>query len=727
MGEIWGQTIETYFDSNDGGRDGAFHGRWISSDGKEFVGTFTAQCKFTSRRDEQSSSLNLSDEFKKAKRLAARGLADKYVLFTNANLTGTHAETLKARFEEIEGIQEFSVYGKERISQIIHESPRLRLLVPRIYGLGDLSQILDERGYDQAIEILSAFGDDLSKFVITDAYKKAAKSLAKHGFVVLLGEPASGKSTIAAALSLGALDEWGCRALKPRDADEFVQRWNPNEPKQFFWIDDVFGATQYDWASAAKWNSAFPHLNAAIRRGARVVFTSRDYIYRAARNHLKVGAFPLLNEAQVAIQVEKLTKEEREQILYNHMRLGTQPKQFKTRIKPYLTNIAQLERFSPEVARRLSDPIFTKKLVVSEAGLTDFVVRPMEFLEEVIRTLDSHSRAALAAIFMKGGAMTSPMELSAEEANAIETLGSTTSTARSAIGTLHGSLVKQVKHEGSIFWRFKHPTIQDAFASLISADRELMDIYLKGAPIERVFSEVTCGDVGIEGVKVVVPKDRYEMMVYRLDSYYRENRGRLDKLYTFLAYRCDREFLAHYCAVNQALVENLNVGSYLYAVSDVDLLVRLHEFGLLPEPIRLKAFEFIQHLAVNVPDAGFLDPTISPLLTKAEIRTVLDRVRKELVPKLDETIEDWRYQWDRDSDPEDHFYELVSALKSYSEAFTYEEICGKLDSALEHIDGIVEELKLKLPREPEYDELYGDDDNASSSFPARSIFDDVDH
>ena len=52
----------------------------------------------------------------------------------------------------------------------------------------------------------------------------------------------SGKSTIAAALSLGALDEWGCSTIKVRDADDFVKHFNPHE-KQLFWIDDAFGPT----------------------------------------------------------------------------------------------------------------------------------------------------------------------------------------------------------------------------------------------------------------------------------------------------------------------------------------------------------------------------------------------------------------------------------------------------------------------------------------------------
>ena len=96
------------------------------------------------------------------------------------------------------------------------------MLVPRVYGLGDLSQILDERAHSQAKEILSALGDDLAKFVITEAYQRSAKALVEHGFVLLLGEPACGKSTIAAAVAVGALDEWGCSTFKVRDADDFV-------------------------------------------------------------------------------------------------------------------------------------------------------------------------------------------------------------------------------------------------------------------------------------------------------------------------------------------------------------------------------------------------------------------------------------------------------------------------------------------------------------------------
>ncbi|WP_423213169.1 hypothetical protein [Paraburkholderia ginsengiterrae] len=57
-----------------------------------------------------------------------------------------------------------------------------------------------------------------------------------------------------------------------------------------------------------------------MRRGAKVAFTSRDYIYQAAKRFLEQPALPVLQESQVVIHVEQLSKGEKEQLFYNHRR-----------------------------------------------------------------------------------------------------------------------------------------------------------------------------------------------------------------------------------------------------------------------------------------------------------------------------------------------------------------------------------------------------------------------
>lgn len=726
--EVWGQTVQGFFDAKDGGRDGAFYGTWTPKGGEVLHGSFTVQCKFFSDARKVLQLSDLSDELAKAARLAARGLADNYMLFTSARLTGAADEKIKSAFEAIPGLRHFGTYGLERISQFIRESPRLRMLVPRVYGLGDLSQILDHRAYTQAKEILSALGDDLAKFVITDAYRRAAMALVEHGFVLLLGEPACGKSTIAAALALGSLDEYGCFTLKTRDADDFVRHSNPHEPKQFFWVDDAFGATQLDWHGTVAWNKAFPHVQAAIRRGAKIVFTSRDYIYRSARNFLKESALPVLHESQVVIQVEQLAREEREQILYNHIRLGTQPVDFKRTLKTYLPAVAAHQRFSPEIARRLGNPTFTKRLDISSFGLEQFVARPMELLQEIIRTIDDSSRSAMALVFIRGGALPSPITITPDESQAIALLGGTSSEVRNSLVALDGSLLMQVQQGGAYYWRFKHPTIRDAFAALVATNRELMDIYLVGTPIPQLFAEVSCGDVGLEGVKVIVPPDRYEPVLSRVDAFLGRARENKQAVNNFLASRCDKQFLALFLSKHPAFLESLNLWSYLYAISEIDVLARFHELGLLPEAERIRHVSTIRELSVDTPDSGFLLDRIKGLLTLEEIQSILEHVRFSLLPNLRVCVDSWKDNHDGEEDPEAFFSHLMDALKDYEKEFEGdEEALALIKKGYAMIEGAIEDLRSDMPEEPDRGDYNRGGVHQAPTSESRSIFDDVDH
>jgi hypothetical protein len=723
--EIWGQTIQTFFDSYDGGRDGAFNGEWKAKDGEIYSGSFTVQCKFTSKSDKSIILSDLTDEIGKAARLAKKGLADNYFLFTNTKLVGVNDESIKDRFESIPELKKCTIFGKERISQIIHESSRLRMLVPRVYGLGDLSQILDERAYSQSREILSSLGDDLAKFIVTDAFKQSARALVKHGFVLLLGAPMCGKSTIAAALAMGALDNWGCSTIKVRDADDFVKHFNPYE-KQLFWVDDAFGPTQIDWSSAINWNRTFPHVNAAINKGSKVIFTSRDYVYRSAKRQLKESAIPIMKESQVVIQVENISIKERKQILYNHIKLGTQKKSYKQEIKPFLQDVANHKKFSPEIARRLGNPLFTKELNITKCELSNFVDNPLEMLCEVINTIDDSSRSALTAVFIRGGRLPSPLKLTQEEAIAISRIGGTISGTIKGLEDLNGSLLLSTIKDGEHYWHFKHPTIRDAYAKTVAYSPDLMDIYLTGAPLEQLFSEISCGDLGIKGVSVIVPTDQYPIIIKKIIKYDISKWYNKSSLYRFLTYRCDKDFLVKYLEVFPKLISKLSVGSYIWPNPDVDLLARFHEFELVPEDYRVKVVNSFKELAVDVPDSGFLREPTKLLMTSNELSEIIDSVRNDLIPNLERTIDEWKYNYDSDVDPDSYFEELISALDDYKCEFEGDPIAlKKISFALSQISEIIEELKDDYSPDSK-DSWWTSETKATDPTNNRSIFDDVD-
>lgn len=642
--EVLGQTVEAFLDVNDGGRDGAFAGTWSPQHGEMLSGKFVVQCKFTGRPGYSLRPSDLADEFDKVQRLVDDGRCDAYVLMTNAGVSGQTDQLLKSQLALV-GVEKVLVLGSTWIEQQLRENKNLRMMVPRVYGLGDLTQIIDERAYDQAAAVLESMRDDLAKVVVTDSYRKAAKALNAHGFVLLIGEPAAGKTTIASMLAMASADKWGAMVVKADSPREVLGHWNPKEKFQLFWIDDAFGVTQFESSLVAGWNHALPQLKSMLNKGSSIVMTSRDYIYNHARNELKESAFPLFRESQTVVDVQNLTPDERTQILYNHLKLGRQPQAFRRAIKEHLPLVAQHPRFIPEIARRISEPMFTKGLSISEWSLGQFVERRESFLVELCQGLDSDCKAALALIYMRKSKLSSPVILTEAEEVAVRRLDSNLGACSSALSVLRGSLVVYVVQGDEAYWSFKHPTIGDAYASILRSSPELLGIYVHGAKVDKMMAQVTCGDVQIKGA-IVLPKALYGLVTERLRGFQVSSAYKTDYLATwhakraiktFLAHRCSKDFLEGYLQADPSILDSVASPSPPLEFSeDVDLAIRLFELNLLTEDHRCSLVAMASKEAWIGNDSRILnDQSFRAMLTTKESSRLEHAVRTELLPHIE--------------------------------------------------------------------------------------------
>ena len=720
--EVLKRPVQMFLPSQDGGRDGAFVGTWPGAPDEPDAKS-TIQCKSVGKAGATLKLGDVSAELSKIATLTKRGLTHDYILLTNAGISGESEAQIVAAFEEA-GAKRARVFGRDWLTHEIRARPRLRMMVPRLYGLGDLSQIIDERAYLQARYILSAMGDDLAAFVTTGAHRQSVEALRHHRFVLLLGDPASGKSTIGASLALGALDDGAIGTMRISDGEGFERHWNPGEPSQFFWIDDAFGETQYSRERANGWNSRLKLLRAAVKAGARVLMTSRTYIWKAAQRDLKLSEFPLFTNSQVIIDVQGLSDIERAQILYNHVRRGDQPSEWREELKYFLPAIATNRHFLPETARRLGSTFFTGSLALTAEDITAFVEAPVVFLKDVLRSLSEPDLAAVALIFLHGpSGVASPIPASDELDTVCRLTGVGAADVARAMEALQGSVTLLRETEEGRRWVFKHPTIADAYAELVADSPEMVELYVRGAKLEKLRSEVVCGTVALAGASVHVPPTLFPVLLERIA----EKDLFSDETLRFAVYRADPQFMA-------LLVERMgdlsdvpqHFGSDMRWNAKVSFIAAIHPLGLLPEAVRRVAVERISYLTMLWADVVvFRDEVVRDLFAMDELSELDARFNAEIVKGHGQNPEQWE---DRLSSSYrvQHLEDLKEGIEVYA-AFRAddEELRQSVEDAVSVIDRRIEVLN----DEPDEEEPENDAPIAPATpVPPQiaSIFDDVD-
>ncbi len=708
---------------NDQGRDGFFHGMpeepFASGDTRET----TIQSKHFGTPNRRITLASLAREFKSIRALVRSGRAHGYILVTNGSLTEPNRIRIMKALREA-GVEKPYVLGSEWIVDKILEYPKIRALVPRVYGLGDLSWIESDRARKQALAILDTMGEGLRCYVPTKAHRAAVRALRFRRFVLLLGDPAVGKSAIAAALSVAATDEQGCDVILVRNPDEFLANWDPEIGNRLFWIDDAFGATKLDFALMEPWNKAFSAVQAAMKRGNRFILTSRAHIWKQAQRELKQGVFPSLQRGHIIVNVEDITPDEQRRILYNHLRFGTQPATFKQKIRPYLEEVLAAGHFRPEIARRLANPAYTLALLPTLDGLKDFFARPEAFLLDTLTNLPDSMRAAIGLIFINGGRLPSPIERNEAQRLVEDLFGVNLADLRTALETLRGNFVLFVRDDEECYWTYKHPTIADAYARMISRNQELVALFVRGAKAPQIIREAVCGGASTDGI--VIPPSLYPLLFDRLPK----SGVTDDMMRELLLYRSGAGFMKAFLERYPEFVTR-PWRTYRPIVHDpaAMVMVQAARHHCLPEEARAQLMNVLRSCTQEHADVTFLvegEQHFDDFLSDRERREFLDLARRDVDTRFDRAIDAKRTVYLKTWDPTAWFEDLRSMIGDHCLLFPDDkQVAAAVDRATKRLDAIVEEL------DENYWKAFGqrhrkrDDCPAILSSTKRSIFDDL--
>lgn len=201
-----------------------------------------------------------------------------------------------------------------------------------------------------------------------------------------------------------------------------------------------------------------------------------------------------------------------------------------------------------------------------------------------------------------------------------------------------------------------------------------------------------------------------------------------NRLQGFLTRRCSKEFLTLYLEMSPDLLNKVSEpGLFLDSVPEVDLAVRLHELGLLPEDRRKRFIATVSEYAVEGRDLYALENAgIRGIFKDFEFEELLVRVRRELLPRLDDVRWEWQSNRDSSQSPDEYMQPLLDSFETLKKHFGDDEEAAKLvEREARHA---AEWIAEHMPEEPDIgrSRSLGGGQAPDTLQSDRSIFDDVD-
>lgn len=726
---VLGRPVEIFREAQDGGQDAVF----LISSGSDTPPTGTVQCKHTSDASKALKVGDLTAELDHVKTLVKAGQADAYVFMTNMSVDAPVAAAMRAKLRGL-GVRKPHILGRQYIVRVIRSSARLRALVPQIYGLGDLTSIVDERLSEQSQALLDSWIPKLRTYVPTRAHRDAVNAISEHGVVLLLGNPSSGKSAIGAIISTIASEKPDNTVLALTSPRDFEAGWNPNDPGRFFWIDDAFGSNVLRDDYVQDWESAFSKLRAAIKHGNRFLLTSRRHIYEAAKVRLGQRNLAQFADSSAVVDVGELTFEEKAQILYNHINFGEQSQSWRSNVKPHLIAAAAVRDFLPGIAERLGDPNFTKGLAPRESSLVQFMKEPREHLIDTVNALAGRLQAALILVYVHQAGF-DPNDHDTLAAQAVaELTGNTLTQIQDCFAELKGSFLK---FSGSK-WTFAHPTISDALTEILRQKPHMMAALIRGATIDTILSSFTCEGSPLIRDALTIPTTLDDALVARLGRTPDELHPNW-LLFHFLSYRASEAVFAKVVRQFPDLLRRLCWQTVISGNNPkITTHARAHRLGLLPDDLRMEAADRLESAALTDLDLSFFDEEdMLALIPQLGLVSLGLKLRTTILPSLEDRINVIATDADLDEEPDSHFENLLGVLDRVETIGVDSAAADLIEEARNQVKRSVEALE---DRKRERDEESDDDTDwshivtqkkeevapSTEVSTKRSVFEDVD-
>jgi hypothetical protein len=323
-------------------------------------------------------------------------------------------------------LQHFAVLGADELSESIDRHPALRLAMPSLLGLRDLTPLVPPPVRERSSLDLERAQELARVFVPTRAYQRACEVLARHRFVVLTGPPEMGKTAIARMVALAQLTA-GWEAYDCVSPEQVWKAFDRDRP-QVFVADDAFGSTEYRPDSAEHWARELGRMLSMLDDRHWLIWTSRPAPLRSGlrRVQRERGAERFPAPGEVLVDASELDLAEKTLILFRHVKDHAASAATRDVVRALGVAIVEHEHFTPERIRRfVTGRLYELVAATSRTQPAEQVRRailraveqelatPTEQMATSFAALEEHHRALLIALLDAPAGLTDERELAA--------------------------------------------------------------------------------------------------------------------------------------------------------------------------------------------------------------------------------------------------------------------------------------------------------------------------
>ncbi|MFH9428584.1 restriction endonuclease [Streptomyces sp. NPDC017615] len=399
----------------------------------------------------------------------------RYILVTSVEMTPA------AKRKILDGFRPYiqttgDIYGIAEITSFLQNNPEVVRKNMRLW-LNDatiLEAMISKNVIQRSLHLADDIRETLRTYVPSANLREAMNLVEKNHVVLVSGPPGVGKTTLAHVIAAHYTDR-GFEVVEVSENVEDVYRvWRDGEP-QIFIYDDFLGQTSLDDKLHKNEDGRLLSLIRRIRKDStkRFVCTTREYVLQRARQRYERMDRGDLDPLTFTVDLDFLGREERAQILYNHVYWSEWPNSAKRYFShpDVYRPIVRHKSFNPRAIADLLSVPFNPDLGESGTQVIAALNDPMGLWRHVFdHQLKEGDRDVLHLLFTFGGKAS------------LSTLGNAylafsnrgLSDFKASLKILNGTLVRLFDEGARSCVEFSNPSVNDFMLMKFSEESDLV-------------------------------------------------------------------------------------------------------------------------------------------------------------------------------------------------------------------------------------------------------------